>query len=203
MTMEIQRVALDDLKPDTRNARQHDQRNIEAIRKSLVGFGQVEPLVVQKSTGKVIGGNGRVEAMRLLGMDSADVVEVDVDDNQALALGLALNRTAELASWDFETLSGIFEDLKASDFALDKLGWDPDELATIMTAEWKPDAEAELPDRDDDGDGTESSPGFSITLTQAQRALFDRALADMRASHQDPTDGECVVLLVEEYFAHR
>lgn len=117
--MEIKRIALEDLAPDKKNARKHGQKNIEAIRGSLKRFGQVEPLVVQKSTGKVVGGNGRVEAMRLLGMDSADVVEVDVSDAEATAMGIALNRTAELAEWDVETLLELSSDVDLSDVGFD------------------------------------------------------------------------------------
>ena len=49
---------------DPSNAREHGTENMEAIVGSLKRFQQVEPLVVQKSTGRVIGGNGRLVAMR-------------------------------------------------------------------------------------------------------------------------------------------
>lgn len=92
------RVALDSLHPDPANARKHDERNIAAISASLRQFGQVEPLVVQASTGKVIGGNGRLEAMRKDGATHADVVELDIDDTQATALGIALNRIIDVGA---------------------------------------------------------------------------------------------------------
>jgi ParB-like chromosome segregation protein Spo0J len=60
-------MPLADLHLDASNARQHNERNLEAIKGSLARFAQVEPLVVQKSTGRVIGGNGRLVAMRALG----------------------------------------------------------------------------------------------------------------------------------------
>lgn len=74
-TRTIRRVALDAIHQDPANARQHGERNLDAIRASLARFGQVEPLVVHKATGRVIGGNGRVAAMRSLGWTEADVVE--------------------------------------------------------------------------------------------------------------------------------
>src|SRR5580765_6129604 len=94
------RVKLTDLHADPANARRHDERNLAAIADSIRTFGQVEPLVVQRATGKVIGGNGRLEVLRKQGATECDVVEVDVNDTQAAALGIALNRTAELAEWD-------------------------------------------------------------------------------------------------------
>lgn len=99
----VRRARLDELVPDPLNARVHGERNLASIRASLEQFGQVEPLVVQKSSGRVIGGNGRREAMLALGMEEADVVDVDVDDATATRMAITLNRTAELAEWDYET----------------------------------------------------------------------------------------------------
>lgn len=65
--LETWRVPLDALHLDPADARQHGERNLEAIMGSLQRFGQREPLVVQAKTGRVIGGNGRLLAMRELG----------------------------------------------------------------------------------------------------------------------------------------
>ena len=54
---------------------------------------RANPLVVQSGTGRVIGGNGRLVAMKELGWTECDIVELDVDDLQATALGIALNST--------------------------------------------------------------------------------------------------------------
>jgi len=62
----IRRVALDALIPDPANARTHGPENMDAITASLQRFGQAEPLVVHAGTGRVIGGNGRLAAMRKL-----------------------------------------------------------------------------------------------------------------------------------------
>ncbi len=80
-TITISRVPLDALHPDPANARQHGERNVDAICGSLARFGQVEPLVVHKPTGRVIGGNGRLTAMKALGWSHADVVELDISVN--------------------------------------------------------------------------------------------------------------------------
>lgn len=63
----IETVPLAQLVLDPENARLHPDANLEAIRGSLGLFGQVEPLVVQAGTHRVIGGNGRLAAMRDLG----------------------------------------------------------------------------------------------------------------------------------------
>ena len=63
----IRRVPLSSLHLDPANARSHGTENLAAIEGSLRRFTQVEPLVVQKSSGRVVGGNGRLVAMQKLG----------------------------------------------------------------------------------------------------------------------------------------
>ncbi len=130
-SLTIRRVALDALHLDPANARQHGERNLDAIRASLARFGQAEPLVVQKGTGRVVGGNGRLVAMRALGWTHADVVELDLSETQATALGIALNRTAELAEWDLPTLGRLLESLQLEG-ELDGVGYDEAELQGVL-----------------------------------------------------------------------
>ena len=115
--MIVRTAQLTELHADPSNARAHDERNLNAIADSLKTFGQVEPLVVQKSSGKVIGGNGRLEVMRRQGITECSIVEVDVSDTQAVALGIALNRTGELAQWNEDTLARLLESLPDDVFA--------------------------------------------------------------------------------------
>jgi DNA modification methylase len=130
-SLTIRRVALSALHHDPANARSHDERNLDAIAASLRQFGQAEPLVVQRSSGKVIGGNGRMTAMKALGWTECDVVELDLDDTQATALGIALNRTGELAEWDLPALTKILESFKGTE-VFDALGFDEKELNAML-----------------------------------------------------------------------
>lgn len=129
--LSIRRVPISSLRPDPANARTHDARNLDAIRSSLATFTQVEPLVTQRSTGRVIGGHGRLEAMRTLGWTECDVVELDIDDVRATGLAIALNRTSELASWDLPTLGRILESLDDAD-ALEGVGFSPEEMQDLL-----------------------------------------------------------------------
>ena len=127
----IKRVPLDALHLDPANAREHGSENMQAIVSSLRTFGQAEPLVVQKSTGRVVGGNGRLVAMQQLGWKKCDVVELDIDDTTATALGLALNRTASLATWDDETLAKLLSELRDED-ALDGVGYSEADIDALL-----------------------------------------------------------------------
>lgn len=129
-------VALADLRADAANPRTHDARNLAAIAASLREHGQVEPLLVQKSTMMVIGGNGRAEAMRTLGWKLARVALLDVSDTEARKLSIALNRTGELAGWDEAVLAQHLADLSALDgaFDIDSLGFSTAEMDALVAA---------------------------------------------------------------------
>jgi len=137
-------VPIDSLHEDPANARAHPERNRATVRASLLEFGQVEPLVVQKVTGRVIGGNCRLGELRALGVEEVMVSEVDLDGLDATRLGLVLNRSAETAEWNVDTLGKLLQELDAED-ALEGLGWDDAELSDLL-------------DDLDDGDGSDD-PG--------------------------------------------
>jgi len=147
--LNIERVPLSDLHQDPANARTHGERNLDAIGDSLRSFGQVEPLVVQRGTGRVIGGNGRLAVMRREGQTHADVVYLDIDDHAATRLGIALNRTAELAEWNKETLASLLDGMGDADLLT--TGFDADSLKDLLADLTPPEvvedeAPAPLPD---------------------------------------------------------
>lgn len=134
-SLKVKRVLLTSLTEDPHNARKHNQRNLDAIKASLEQHSQVEPLVVQKSSSKVIGGNGRLAAMRAMGWTHADVVELNVEDKQAAALGIQLNRTAELAEWDDEQLAETLKQFQEEGINSIDVGFDDDELRKVLVKE--------------------------------------------------------------------
>jgi len=127
----IRRVPLDALHLDAANARSHDERNLGVIKGSLSRFGQAEPLVVHQGSGRIIGGNGRLVAMREFGWEECDVVELPMGDLEATALGIALNRSAELATWDDDALGKLLTELQDED-ALLGVGFDDAEIDALL-----------------------------------------------------------------------
>ena len=110
----IERVPVGDLRADPSNARDHDERNIEAIKASLTRFGQQKPIVVD-AKGVVVAGNGTLEAARSLGWEKVAVVVTQLAGVEATAYAIADNRTAELAAWDDEALARTLEALRDDD----------------------------------------------------------------------------------------
>lgn len=131
-------IPLSELHEDPANVRQHGTRNRAAVRASIQEFGQVETLVVQAGTGRVLGGNCRLAELRALGRDAAWCMEVDVQGVDATRLALALNRTAELAEWDAELLGRVLADLDEQD-----LGdlWTEEEALAYLQSEPEPPSE--------------------------------------------------------------
>lgn len=193
--LEVHRVPIESLHHDPANVRTHDERNLLAIEGSLKQFGQVEPLVVQAGTGKVIGGNGRLEAMRKMGLKEVDVVALEVNDTQATALGIALNRTAELAGWDFENLAKLMQGLQTDGFDLGAIGWSDYELGPLLGADFAP------PPPTDESFGGETVAADSIKLNREQREVFERVKALLKRDHPEVTDGMAVEMLSAGYLA--
>ena len=115
------RVSINDVIEDPANARKHDDVNLKSIETSLRLYGQVEPLVVQRSTMKVIGGNGRLKVMRKLGWTEVDIADTEIDNSGAAALGIVLNRTAELAEWNNDVLDSVLRTIDSGDEDLQAL----------------------------------------------------------------------------------
>lgn len=142
------------LKPDPRNARGHDERNLKSIVDSYRDHGQRKPLVVQRrDNGDLVirAGNGQYEAAKQLGWTEIAVVIVDESDTDARKYALRDNRTAELARWDLENLGAEMRELHAVGVDIADVGWAPFEAEPLMAAEWKKsditDEDFQVPDK--------------------------------------------------------
>ena len=93
--MSVEMVDVSDLIKHPENPRVGD---INAIAASIKANGWWGTIVAQKSTSYVLAGNHRLEAAVKLQMATVPVYWVDVDDQQAIKILLADNKTAELAT---------------------------------------------------------------------------------------------------------
>lgn len=137
------RVELASLTPDPDNAAEHPEDNLAAIDASLEEFGQLDPLIVQTSTRRIIAGNARAARMLAKGWTHANVLEVDLDDERAAALGLVHNRTGRLARWNAAKVLEIVGNLEAFRPELAAVvGFEPDMLAKLTNIAAKEEREA-------------------------------------------------------------
>lgn len=92
--MEIQKIAINKLIPATYNPRKDLKPNdpeYQKIKKSILEFGFVSPLVVNKDM-TVIGGHQRLKVLQELGFESVECTIVDLDKTKEKALNVALNK---------------------------------------------------------------------------------------------------------------
>lgn len=115
--MNVEEIPIAELDLDPANVRQHDDKNLAAIKSSLRRFGQQKPIVVD-SKGVVIAGNGTLTAARALGWDRIRIVRTQLEGSEATAYAIADNRTAELATWDDDALMQQLSALDLEDSAL-------------------------------------------------------------------------------------
>ena len=124
------------LRPDPRNARTHDKRNVGAIRASLAKYGQQKPIVLRPDGKTVAAGSGTLEAARLLGWAWIAAIRFDRDPEIAAAYGLADNRTAELAGWDDQILGELLQHYRDSEGdGMELPGWTEAEIERLLAKE--------------------------------------------------------------------
>lgn len=104
--------------------------NVRAIAESLKVNRQYRPIVVQKSTMKILAGNHTWKAAKELGWQKIAVVFVDVDDDEAKRIVLADNRTNDLADYDNAVLAELLKDLGTGTGT----GYSEDDMNAILNA---------------------------------------------------------------------
>ena len=134
--MEFCEVNIETLNHDPKNPRTHSDDNFKAIKNSISAHGQVEPLVVQKSSNMVIAGNARLKVLKDLQYRKVKIVKLDVNDSDARKLSISLNRSGELASWNEAILASHLEALSAFDSAFDSesLGFSNEQMEELVAA---------------------------------------------------------------------
>lgn len=133
------------LKLHPQNARKGD---VDTIAQSLERFGQVKPLIVQRSTGFVVAGNHTLLAIRKLGWPKATVLVKDMDDEEALAYLVADNRASDKGAYDDGALLEVL-----SDVDLTGTGFTVDDLETLADRHG-----GNVTDVDDIGDASYTPP---------------------------------------------
>lgn len=126
---DFEMVEIGRLKTHERNVNQGD---LGAVIESIKANGFFGSLVVQRSTGKILAGNHRYQAAQTLGYDRLPVTWVDIDDERALRILLADNRTARLGNDDPNALAALLVELAGTDEALAGTGFDGDDLDRLL-----------------------------------------------------------------------
>ncbi len=130
----IQQLDVNCLTRHPDNPRVHSKAQIKQIAKSIESFGFKIPILVDGNH-QIIAGHGRVEAAKLLDIDTVPaVVADDLNDAQSRALMIADNKLTENATWDDQLLANNFQILNDLDlnFDLDVTGFDYGEIEQLL-----------------------------------------------------------------------
>jgi hypothetical protein len=159
--MKVEMRALDTIKPYEKNAKKHDQTQIDNVAESIRQYGFVQPIVVDRD-GVIVIGHCRFEAAKKLGMKEVPCVCVDeLTDEQVKALRLVDNKSNESA-WDMDLLADELPELDLSAFNFDWGIENEDEYGTDFS----------LPD----GDKSEICQ-MAFTLHKQQKELIEYAMS--------------------------
>ncbi len=121
----------DKLIPYARNSRTHNDEQIAQIAASIKEFGFTNPILIDEDD-VIIAGHGRLLAAQRMGLKEVPVIRLlGLTPSQRRALVIADNKIAMNAGWDEEMLSLEMGELKAEDFDIDLLGFNPDELNAL------------------------------------------------------------------------
>ena len=125
--LKFEYLPVDSLKPYSKNARKHTEKDIQAIINSIEEFGFDDPIGVWSDKNIVVEGHGRLIAAKRLGMEKVPCIRLDhLTDEQRKAYALAHNRTAELSKWFDDLLQSELTDIENIDMEL--FGFDLDSL---------------------------------------------------------------------------
>ena len=121
------------LVPHPQNPNKHPDKQIALLAKIIRNSGWRSPIVVSKRSGFIVSGHGRLEAAKLLNVQT---VPIDVQDfkteAEEFAHLVADNRIAELSGLSDDKLTELLSGLSETDLDMELTGFDGDELAKLL-----------------------------------------------------------------------
>jgi DNA modification methylase len=92
------------LKPAKRNARTHNEAQIDLLANSILHFGVIRPVVIDDRN-RIVAGHGVAEAVKKIGLKRLPIIRVShLSEAQLRAYALADNQLATKSGWDRELL---------------------------------------------------------------------------------------------------
>lgn len=184
---------VDELHEDPDNLRTHTAYNLRVIASSLREHGQ-QGIALARPDGTMVGGSGTLravtEAMYELQWTHLATLVFEGTEAEAELLAMRLNRTADVAEWDFERLGAKLGVWRDAGLEMDDLGWRSYEVTALADATFTEDI-GEMPD----------TPGMvrSIKVTEEQRELFNRVWNVMREGDDGIKEGQVVDRLCRDW----
>lgn len=121
-------VDISQLKAHPRNFRRGD---VDAIKRSLVAYGQIHSVTVSSRNNVILDGNHTVMAAKALGWSNILVNWVDVDEALGLKILIAANGVHEQGSYDNDVLLSMLQEIDEAD--LPPTGYDSNDIHRLLS----------------------------------------------------------------------
>jgi DNA modification methylase len=132
--MDIRKVSVEQLKPSAYNPRKDLKPGDiawEELRKSILTYGYVDPLVWNERTGNLVGGHQRLKVLASLGYTEVEVSVVDLPLQKEKELNVALNKIQ--GEWDDLKLAELLNEfLAVPELDFGALGFQQEEISSIL-----------------------------------------------------------------------
>lgn len=131
--MVIEKKNTKDLLPAEYNPRKDlkpGDAEYEKLKRSITEFGYVEPVIWNKTTGRVVGGHQRLKVLMDMGIIEVECVVVELSEEKEKALNIALNKIS--GEWDKDKLALLITDLQGTDFDVSLTGFEPAEIDDLF-----------------------------------------------------------------------
>lgn len=198
-------VGLADLELDPHNTRRHSERNLALIEQSLREFGPLRSIVVDEG-GRVLAGNGTVQAASVAGIQRVKVVDAEpgtltavrvrgLDERQKQLYGLMENQCGDTSEHD----AGRIRDLHDDGLDLSSIFVEDELEALLRESDMEDEVRAGL--GSGGGAGSRELPNHKggklvkPVLTCDQVAVFERAILATGCKNR----GEAMVQICEAY----
>lgn len=216
---------LDRLQDNEKNPRKEWSSEKKTVfRESLETFGDLSGVILNTTSGVLVGGHKRVSEFREEKNAEVDIItrldepdsagtlaygfitleggtkfsyrEVAWDPEKEAAALLAANRWS--ADWDWEGVSELLAEF--DDFDLSLTGFDESELNPLLEADWSPPAQGDLPGEEDKATGggksagDDKNPFTDLTLVLPRINKFAR--------ERDITNSEAITIVFDYYETH-
>ena len=176
---DVQRIPIEKPTLHPQNPRNGDlTRIIESIETN--GFWGA--IVVQKSTGHVLVGNHRLMAARELDFSEVPAFYVDVNDEEALRILTADNKTSDEGSYYEDELYQLLEHINSTDQGLTGTGYTEEELSDLGNM-LEPPSLDDLEEAYGEVDEEELWPKISVKVPPDVEDLYEQLMGEQQGDN--------------------
>lgn len=126
----MEKINIKDILPPRLILKKHSKMQITEISESIKEFGQYKPILLQKSSNRIICGYGVYLALKKLNIKEVFVKKIEVTDEEADNIRFTDNYSNESSKWNEDKLQYLF--MEMSDDLIKVSGFELEEVENIF-----------------------------------------------------------------------